>query len=147
MKSALSLTLIICLSGWALPVSAQDAFRKTPSPQAGGPLSESVSREAAKLAATSPRQAHASKRMVWTGVAVAGAGVALTEIALHEANVSYCPGSTLRGCDENLNGGLLAAGVAAIVTGSVLTVVGALPIHADVTAGAGAVMITRRVTF
>jgi hypothetical protein len=85
--------------------------------------------------------------MVWTGVAVAGTGVALAEIAFHEANVSYCPGSTVRGCDENVNGGLLAAGAVAILAGSVLTVVGALPIHADLTAGAGAVMITRRVKF
>ena len=118
-----------------------------PSPKAGGPLSESASREAAKLAAASSRQKHASKRMLWTGIAVAGTGVALAGIAFHEANVSYCPGSTVRGCDENVNGGLLAAGAVAILAGSVLTVVGALPIHADLTAGAGAVMITRRVTF
>jgi hypothetical protein len=38
----------------------------------GGPLSESVSREAAKIGVASAGQAHASKRMVWTGVAVAG---------------------------------------------------------------------------
>ena len=172
MKSAPSLTLIVCLVGWTLPVSAQEAFRgttqgpmtratvsqavrlaltqqnpPTPSPKTGGLLSESASREAAKLAAASSRQKHASKRMVWTGVAVAGTGVALAEIAFHEANVSYCPGSTVRGCDENVNGGLLAAGAVAILAGSVLTIVGALPIHADLTAGAGAVMITRRVTF
>jgi hypothetical protein len=113
----------------------------------GGPLSESVSREAAKLAAASARQTHANKRMVWTGLAVAGTGVALAEVAFHKANVSYCPGSTVRGCDENLNGGLLAAGAVAILAGSILAVVGALPIHADLTAGPGAVMITRRVTF
>jgi hypothetical protein len=174
MKSALSLTLIVCLVGWTLPVSAQEAFRETtqgpmtratvseavrlaltqqnrptaPSPKAGGPFSESASREAAKPAAVaSSRQKHASKRMVWTGVAVAGTGVALAAIAVHKANVSYCPGSTVRGCDENVNGGLLAAGTVAILAGSILTVVGALPIHADLTAGAGAVMITRRVTF
>jgi len=85
--------------------------------------------------------------MVWTGVAVAGTGVALAAIAVHKANVSYCPGSTVRGCDENVNGGLLAAGTVAFLAGAVLTVVGALPIHADVTGGAGAVVITRRVTF
>ena len=172
MKSAPSLTLIVCLVGWTLPVSAQEAFRETtqgpmtratvseavrltltqqnpptPSPKAGGLLSESASREAAKFAAASSRQKHASKRMVWTGVAVAGTGVALAGIAFHEANVSYCPGSTVRGCDENVNGGLLAAGSVAILAGSVLAVVGALPIHADLTAGAGAVMITRRVSF
>jgi len=174
MKSALSLTLIVCLVGWALPVSAQEAFRETtqgpmtratvseavrlaltqqnrptaPSPKAGGPLSESALREAAKPAAVaSSRQKHASKQMVWTGVAVAGTGVALAAIAVHKANVFYCPGSTVRGCDENVNGGLLAAGAAAILAGSILTVVGALPIHADLIAGAGAVMITRRVTF
>jgi hypothetical protein len=111
----------------------------------GGPLSESASREVAQLAAASTRQTHANKRMVWTGVAVAGTGVALAEIAFHRANVSYCPGSTVRGCDENLTGGLLAAG--AVLAGSILAVVGALPIHADLTAGPGAVMITRRVTF
>jgi hypothetical protein len=172
MKSALSLTLIVCLVGWTLPVSAQEAFRETAqeqitratvseairlaltqhpptatSPKAGGPLSESASREAAKLAAASSRQKHANKRMMWTGVAVAGTGVVLAEIAFHQANVSYCPGSTVRGCDENVNGGLLAAGAVAILAGSILTVVGALPIHADLTAGAGAVMITRRVAF
>jgi hypothetical protein len=173
MKSALSLTLIVCLVGWTLPVSAQEAFRETPkgpmtratvseavrlavaqentptapSPKAGGPLSQSALREAAKLATASSRQRHASKRMVWTGVAVAATGVALAEIAFHEANVSYCPGSTVPGCDGNVNGGLLAAGTVAFLAGSVLIVVGALPIHADVTAGAGAVMITRRVTF
>ena len=113
----------------------------------GGPLSESASREAARLAAASAGQKHANKRMVWTGVAVAGTGVALAGIAFHEANVSYCPGSTVRGCDENVNGGLLAAGGIAVLTGSILTVVGALPIHAELTAGPGAVMITRRVTF
>ena len=173
MKSALSLTLTVCLVGWTLPVSAQEAFRETaqeqmtratvseairlaltqqtpptaPSPKAGGPLSESALREAAKLAPASSSQKHASKRMVWTGVAVAGTGVALAAIAVHKANVSYCPGSTVRGCDENVNGGLLAAGTVAILAGSILTVVGALPIHADLTARAGAVMITRRVTF
>ena len=173
MKSALSLTLIVCLVGWTLPLSAQEAFRETtqgpmtratvseavrlaitqqnrppaPSPKAGGPFSESALREAAKLAPASSSQKHASKRMVWTGVAVAGTGVALAGIAFHEANVSYCPGSTVRGCDENVNGGLLAAGAVAILAGSVLAVVGALPIHADLTAGARAVMITHRVTF
>jgi hypothetical protein len=173
MKSAPSLTLTVCLVGWTLPVSAQEAFRETaqgpmphatvseavrlaliqenpptsPSPKAGGPLSESASREAVKLAAASSPQKHASKRMVWTGVAMVGTDVALAEIAFHEANVSHCPGSTVRGCDENVNGGLLAAGTVAFLAGSVLTVVGALPIHADLTAGAGAVMITRRVTF
>jgi hypothetical protein len=113
----------------------------------GGPLSESASREAAKLAAASARQTHANKRMVWTGVAVAGTGVALAEIAFHKANVSYCPGSTVRGCDENLNGGLLAAGAVAVLAGSILTVVGALPIHAELTAGPGGAVILRRVTF
>src|SRR4249919_3734120 len=173
MKSALSLTLIVCLVGWTLPGSAQEAFRETsqgpmtratvsaavrlaltqqnrptaPSPKAGGSLFDPALREAANLAAASSRQKHASKRMVWTGVAVAGTGVALAAIAVHKANVSYCPGSTVRGCDENVNGGLLAAGAVALLAGSVLTVVGALPIHADLTAGAGAVMITRRVTF
>jgi hypothetical protein len=113
----------------------------------GGPLSESASHEASKLVAASAGQTHASKRMVWTGVAVAGAGVALAELAVHEANSSYCPGSTVRGCDDNLNGGLLVAGAVAILAGAIVAVVGALPIHADLTAGAGAVMITRRVTF
>ena len=113
MKSAPSLKLIVCLVGWALPVSAQEAFRETtqgpmtraavseavrlaltqqnpptaPSSKAGGLLSECASREVAKLAAASSRQKHASKRMVWTGVAVAGTGVALAGIAFHEANV------------------------------------------------------------
>jgi hypothetical protein len=85
--------------------------------------------------------------MVWTGVAVAGTGVALAEIAFRNANSSYCPGSTVRGCDDNLNGGLLVAGAVAILAGAIVAVVGALPIHAELTAGAGAVMITRRVTF
>jgi hypothetical protein len=113
----------------------------------GGPLSQSAAREAAKLAAASARHTHANKRMAWTGVAIAGTGVALAEIAFHKANVSSCPGSTVRGCDENLNGGLLAAGTVAILAGSILTVVGALPIHAELTAGPGEVVITRRVTF
>jgi hypothetical protein len=173
MKSALSLTLIVCLVEWTLPVSAQEAFRETTqgrmtcatvseavrlaltqqnpptarSPEAGGLLSESASREAAKLGAASSPRRHASKRIVWTGVAVAATGVALAEIASHKANVSYCPGSTVRGCDEHLNGGLLAAGAVAIVAGSILTVVGALPIHADLIAGASGIMIRRRVTF
>jgi hypothetical protein len=47
----------------------------------GGPLSESASREVAKLVAASTRQTHANKRMVWTGVAVAGTGVALASIS------------------------------------------------------------------
>ena len=85
--------------------------------------------------------------MVWTGVAVAGTGVALAELAVHEANSTYCSGSTVRGCDSNLNGGLLAAGAVAILAGAIVAVVGALPIHADVNAGAGGVMITHRVTF
>ncbi len=113
----------------------------------GGPLSESVSREAARLVAAHAGQAHASKRMVWTGVAVAATGVVLAEVAVHEANSTYCPGSTVRGCDENLNGGLLVTGAVAILAGAIVAVVGALPIHADLTAGPGAVMITRRVTF
>jgi len=85
--------------------------------------------------------------MVWTGVAVAGTGVALAELAVHEANSTYCSGSTVRGCDSNLNGGLLAAGAVAILAGAIVAVVGALPIHADLNAGAGGVMITHRVTF
>jgi hypothetical protein len=113
----------------------------------GGPLSESVSREAARLVAAPAGQAHASKRMVWTGVGVAATGVVLAEIAVQKANSSYCPGSTVRGCDENLNGGLLVTGAVAILAGAIVAVVGALPIHADLTAGPGAVMITRRVTF
>ena len=148
MKSALSLTVIVCLAGWTVPVSAQEAFRETmQGPKASGPLSESASREAAKLAMASSGQKHASRRMVWTGVAVAGTGLALVEIAFHQANVSYCPGSTVRGCDENMNGGLLAAGAVAILAGSVFTIVGALPIHANLSAGASAVMITHRVAF
>ncbi len=173
MKSVLSLTLIVCSIWWTRPVSAQEAFHETTqgpmtcatvneavrlaliqqnpptaaSPKAGGSLSESASRDAARVAAASSHQKHASKRMLWTGVVVAGTGVALAGIAFHQANVSYCPGSTVRGCDENVHGGLLAAGAVAIVGGSVLAVVGALPIHADLTAGAGVVMITRRVTF
>ena len=83
--------------------------------------------------------------MVWTGVAVAGTGVALTEIAFRNANSSYCPGSTVRGCDDNLNGGLLVAGAVAILAGAIVAVVGALPIHADLTTGA--VIVARRVTF
>lgn len=82
-----------------------------------GPLSELASREAAKIGVASAGQTHASKRMVWTGVAVAGTGVALAELAVHEANSSYCPGSTVRGCDDNLNGGLLVAGAVAILAG------------------------------
>ena len=113
----------------------------------GGPLSESASREAMKLAAASAPQMHANKRMVWTGVAVAGTGVALAEVAFHKANVSYCPGSTVRGCDKNLNGGLLAAGAVSILGGSILAVIGALSIHAELTAGPGRTMIARRVTF
>jgi hypothetical protein len=113
----------------------------------GGPLSESVSREAARLVAAPASQAHASKRLVWTGVVVAGTGVALAELAFHQANSTYCPGSTVRGCDSNLNGGLLAAGAVAILGGATVAVVGALPIHADLTASAGAVTITRRITF
>ncbi len=85
--------------------------------------------------------------MVWTGVAVAGTGVALVEFAVHEANSTYCPGSTVRGCDSNLNGGLLSAGAVTILAGAIVAVVGALPIHADLTAGAGGVMITHRMTF
>ena len=95
----------------------------------GGPLSESVSREAARLVAAPAGQAHASKRMVWTGVAVAATGVVLAEIAVHEANSTYCPGSTVRGCDENLNGGLLVTGAVAILAGAIVAVVGALPIR------------------
>ena len=109
MKSAPSLTLIVCLVGWTLPVSAQEAFRETtkgpmtratvseavrlavaqentataPSPKAGGPLSQSALRDAAKLATASSRQRHASKRMVWTGVAVAATGVALSGETRH----------------------------------------------------------------
>ena len=113
----------------------------------GDPLSESASREAAKIGVTSSGQTHASKGMVWTGVAVAGAGVALAALAVHEANSTYCPGSTVRGCDSNLHGGLLATGAVAILAGAIVAVVGALPIHADLTAGPGAVMITGRVTF
>ena len=64
----------------------------------GSPLSESVSREAARLVAAPAGQAHASKRTVWTGVAVAVTGVALAKLAFHEANSTYCPGSTVRGC-------------------------------------------------
>src|ERR1700730_1897477 len=60
----------------------------------GGPLSESASREAAKLAGASARQTHANKRMVWTGVAVAGTGVALAEIAFHKASVLTRHGGT-----------------------------------------------------
>ena len=52
-----------------------------------------------------------------------------------------------RGCDDNLNGGLLVAGAVAILAGAIVAVVGALPIHAGLTAGPGAVMITGRVTF
>jgi hypothetical protein len=126
----------------AIALSAVDAHTVF-----GGPLSESASREAAKTGAASVRQTHASKRMVWTGVAVAGTGVALAELAFHEANSTYCPGSTVRGCDSNLNGGLLAAGAVAILAGAIVAVVGALPIHAELTAGAGGVMIKRRVTF
>jgi hypothetical protein len=48
----------------------------------GSPLSESVSREAARLVAAPAGQAHASKRMVWTGVAVAATGAGLAEIAV-----------------------------------------------------------------
>ena len=48
---------------------------------------------------------------------------------------------------KNLNGGLLATGAVAVLAGAIVAVVGALPIHADLTAGPGAVMITRRVTF
>ena len=113
----------------------------------GGPLSESVSREAARLVAAPAGQAHASKRMVWAGVAVAATGVVLAEIAVQKANSSYCPGSTVRGCDENLNGGLLVTGAVAILAGAIVAVVGALPIHADLTAGPSVVMITRRMTF
>ena len=113
----------------------------------GGPLSESASREAAKIGVASSGQTHASKRMVWMGVAVAGAGVALAGLAVHEANSTYCPGSTVRGCDSNLHGGLLVTGTVSILAGAIVAVVGALPIHADLTAGPGAVMITRRVTF
>lgn len=113
----------------------------------GGPLSESASREVAKFAATSAGQKHASKRMVWTGVAVAGTGVALVAVAVHQANVSYCPGSPVRGCDENLNGGLLLAGAVGILAGSTLALLGALPIHAELIAGPGTAIITRRVTF
>jgi hypothetical protein len=113
----------------------------------GGPLSESAARAAARLTAAPAGQKHASKRMVWTGVAVAATGVALAEIAFHKANTSYCPGSTVRGCEGNVSGGLLAAGTIAFLGGSILTVVGALPIHSDLTAGSGAVMIMRRVTF
>ena len=36
--------------------------------------------------------------MVWTGVAVAVTGVALAKLAFHEANSTYCPGSTVSGC-------------------------------------------------
>ncbi len=113
----------------------------------GGPLYESASREAAKIGVAPAGQTHASKRMVWTGVAMAGTGVALAEIAVHEANSTYCPGSTVRGCDDNLNGGLLVAGAVAILGGAIVSIVGALPIHADLTAGARGVMMTRRVRF
>ena len=113
----------------------------------GGPLSESASREAAKIGVATARQKHASKRMVWTGVAVAGTGVALAELAVHEANSTYCPGSTVRGCDENLNGGVLVTGAVAILARAIVAVEGALPIHADLTAGPSAVMISRRMTF
>jgi len=113
----------------------------------GGPLYESGSREVARVGVASAGQMHSSKRMVWTGVAVAGTGVALAELAFHEANSTYCPGSTVRRCDSNLNGGLLSAGAVAILAGAIVAVVGALPIHADLTAGPGAVMMTRRVTF
>jgi hypothetical protein len=113
----------------------------------GGPLAESVSREAGKFAAPSGRQKHASKAMMWMGVTAAATGMALAEIAFHQSNVSYCPGSTVRGCDETVNTGLLATGAIAIVAGSVLTVVGALPIHADLVVAHRGVTITRRVTF
>ncbi len=113
----------------------------------GGPLAESVRREAAKQAVSSGRQKHISRTMMWTGVMAAATGVVLAAIAFHQVNVSYCPGSTVRGCDENLNAGLLATGAVAVVAGSVLTVVGALPIHAELTAAPRAVMIRRRVTF
>jgi hypothetical protein len=113
----------------------------------GGPLFDSALQKATKLATTSPRQPHANRLMMWTGVAVAGTGVVLAGTALHRANVSYCPGSTVRGCDENLSGGLITAGVVAILAGSILAVVGALPIHADLTAGPGAIVVTHRVRF
>jgi hypothetical protein len=58
----------------------------------GGPLFDSVSREAARLVAAPAGQAHASKRMVWAGVAMAATGVVLAEIAVQKANSSYMSG-------------------------------------------------------
>jgi hypothetical protein len=112
-----------------------------------GPLAESASREASRFAAASSNQRHGSKPMMWTGVLVAATGVVLAEIAVHQANVSYCPDSTVRGCDENVNKGLLAAGAAAILAGSTLAVVGALPIHARVATGPKRITISRTVSF
>ena len=48
MKSALSLTLIVCLVGWTLPVSAQEAFRETTQ----GPMTRATVSEAVRLALT-----------------------------------------------------------------------------------------------
>ena len=85
--------------------------------------------------------------MVWTGVAVAGTGVALAELAVQKANSSYCPGSTVRGCDDKPEWRTACDWGCRNSRRGDCAVVGALPIHADLTAGPGAVMITRRVTF
>ena len=45
MKSAVSLTLIVCLLAWTLPLTAQDQ------PEAAGPLALAMTREAVRLAA------------------------------------------------------------------------------------------------
>ena len=52
MKSALSLTLIVCLVGSALPAAAQDRFYEPTS----GPIARAVTREAVRLAAAQPNE-------------------------------------------------------------------------------------------
>ena len=53
MKSALSLTLTVCLVGWTLPVSAQEAFRETTQ----GPMTRATVSEAVRTFLVSEFQA------------------------------------------------------------------------------------------
>ena len=53
MKSALSLMLIACLAGSAAPVAAQQPFP----PLTAGPITRSIAREAARVAAAPPTEA------------------------------------------------------------------------------------------